>query len=106
MRTFLCGLALILLFPSGAPAQCAAIQQAINALPARGGEVVIPAGTHVCTVPIVIDRNNVVLRGAGAATVLRLANGANAPVLVIGQTSAAPTVERRNIRVSDFTIDG
>jgi Pectate lyase superfamily protein len=106
MRTFLCGLTLTFLFPQAATAQCAAIQQAINALPARGGEVVIPAGTHVCTVPIIIDRNNVVLRGAGAATVLRLANGANAPVLVIGQTSAAPTVERRNIRVSDLTIDG
>jgi Right handed beta helix region len=102
-------LALYLLFPARALAQsptCASIQQAINALPVRGGEVVVPAGMYVCSTPIVIDRNNVVLRGAGAATVLRLANGANAPVLIIGQTAPAPTVTRQNIRVSDLTIDG
>ncbi len=34
MRTFLCGLTFTLLFPQVATAQCAAIQQAINALPA------------------------------------------------------------------------
>jgi hypothetical protein len=38
--------------------------------------------------------------------ILRLANGTNAPVLVVGQTSTPPTATRRNIRVSDLFIDG
>jgi hypothetical protein len=37
---------------------------------------------------------------------LRLANGANAPVLVLGQTQTPPTLTRSNIRVADLTIDG
>jgi len=85
---------------------CAAIQEAINALPVTGGQVVIQAGTFICTTPIVIDRDNVDLRGQGSATVLRLADGANSPVLVLGQTIMYPTMARTNIRVSDLTIDG
>jgi hypothetical protein len=78
----------------------------INSLPATGGEVFIPAGVYTCTKPIVIDRDNVRLYGQGPETVLRLADGANAPVLVLGQTEPDPTVTRHNIRVSDLVIDG
>lgn len=85
---------------------CSAIQQAINGLPASGGQVIIKADTYTCKTPIVIDRDNVELRGEGPATILRLANGANAPVLVMGQLLQVPTVTRKNIRVSDLTIDG
>jgi hypothetical protein len=85
---------------------CQAIQNAINVLPPEGGEVFMGPGTYTCTEPVVIDRDNVKLRGSGAGTILRLANGANAPVLIIGQTLNVPTATRSNITVSDVVIDG
>jgi hypothetical protein len=85
---------------------CEAIQNAINVLPPQGGEVFMGPGTFSCTNPVVIDRDNVKLRGSGAGTILRLADGANAPVLIIGQTLNVPTVTRSNITVSDLVIDG
>lgn len=68
--------------------------------------MIVQAGNYSCAEPVVIDRDNVDLRGQGPATVLRLANGANAPVLVLGQTEPSPTETRRNIHVSDLLIDG
>lgn len=85
---------------------CAAIQKTINQLPAVGGEVRIPEGVYLCHKPIVIDRDNVSLRGEGAGTLLRLADGANAPVVVMGQAIPIPDTQRRHIVVSDLMIDG
>jgi hypothetical protein len=85
---------------------CTTLQNRIRALPAAGGVVAVPAGVHSCRAPIVIDRDNVALRGVGPASVLRLADAAEAPVLVIGQTAAVPALTRHNIVVSDLTIDG
>lgn len=85
---------------------CTAIQHAINKLPAEGGEVVLSAGTYTCTHPIVIDRNNVSLRGAGPASLLRLADNINAPVIVMGTTENIPSHAVRYVRVKDLMIDG
>ena len=85
---------------------CTRLQNAIRALPPTGGLVTVPAGVHVCRAPIVIDRDNVALRGMGPASELHLAEGGESPVLVIGQTTTVPTVTRRHIVVSDLTIDG
>lgn len=85
---------------------CNNIQKAINALPPTGGMVTIRAGTYNCSYPIVIDRDNIDLRGMGSATVLRLANDTNAPVLLIGNKTQDPTLLRRNIHISDIVIDG
>lgn len=85
--------------------ECSAIQLSIDALPAEGGQVLVPAGIHVCTTAIVIDRDNVQLRGDGPASVLRLADHTNTPVIVIGSTAETP-VPRRNIQVMDLAIDG
>jgi len=85
---------------------CADIQAAIDALPPVGGAVLVKAGTYICSGSIVIDRDAVALRGTGAATVLKLGNQVNRPVLVLGQTIANPTTTRRGIRVADLSIDG
>jgi len=85
---------------------CANIQAAIDNLPASGGQVVIQAGTYTCSQAIVIDRDNVDLRGQGPPTVLRLADHANLPLLVLGQTLDEPLITRSNIRISDLTLDG
>ena len=85
---------------------CDSIQKAINDLPAEGGEVRLPAAAYTCTKPIVLDRNNVTLRGAGPGTLLRLADQINAPVIVMGLTENIPSRDTRHVRVMDLMIDG
>lgn len=85
---------------------CDEIQAAIDGLPADGGAVLVEDGVYTCTAPIVIDRDSVTLRGTGPATVLKLGDHVNRPVLVLGQTIASPTTTRRDIRVADLSIDG
>lgn len=87
-------------------ADCIAIQNAIDALPETGGQVLISTGTFTCTTAIVIARRNVELRGQGPSTILFLADGSNSPVLVIGDLTTPPMVTYQNIRISDLTIDG
>lgn len=85
---------------------CEAIQKTINKLPEIGGEVFIPAGVYTCTTPILLDRDNVIVRGEGAATLLRVADNANIPVFVMGQTIRVPTITRRYVQVKNLMIDG
>jgi len=87
---------------------CDDVQQLIKKLPEKGGQVVIPMGTYTCTEPIVIGRDDVDLRGEGAATVLRLADGVNSPVILVGSTDPNPEQlpPVRNVRISDLTVDG
>jgi len=46
-------------------------------------EVVLPAGTYVCSRPVFMSRSRVTLRGQGRPT-LKLADGAESPLLVMG----------------------
>lgn len=85
---------------------CADIQAAIDGLPPAGGAVLVSAGTYLCTGPIVIDRSHVTLRGVGPATVLRLADHTNRPVLVLGQVTRPPLDMRSHITVAELSIDG
>lgn len=85
---------------------CEAIQKTIDKLPSMGGEVFIPAGVYTCTTPIILDRDNVIIRGEGAATLLRVADKANIPVFVMGQTIRSPTITRRYLQVKNLMIDG
>lgn len=85
---------------------CDAIQKAITELPDDGGELVLLPGTYTCTHPIVIDKNNVTLKGAGPATLLRLADNANAPVIIMGLAENVPSRSTRYVRVVDLMIDG
>jgi len=88
------------------PRDCSLIQRSIDLLPPRGGTVTVRAGNYRCREPIVIDRDNVDLRGEGPATVLRVADGANIPVLILGQSVAVPTTLRKGIHVSGLVVDG
>jgi len=83
-----------------------AIQQAIDALPDTGGRILLEAGVFTCTTPIILDRDQVEIQGQGAATCLRLAAGANAPLVILGQPVASPTVMRRHLRLADVHLDG
>src|ERR1039457_2887825 len=67
------------------------IQQALDILPESGGEVVLPSGTFEIRQPIVLQRDHQTLRGSGDATVLRLADGANCPVIILGEPDRKST---------------
>lgn len=85
---------------------CDAIQKTIDKLPSIGGEVFVPAGTYNCATPIILDRDNVIVRGEGSATLLRVADKANVPVFVMGQTVRTPTMTRRYLQIKNLMIDG
>ena len=82
------------------------IQQALDALPAAGGEVDLPTGAIEITHPIVIYRDHLTLRGTGTGTVLHLADNANCPVSILGEAVNDPPVTIRHLLVTGFFIDG
>ena len=84
----------------------AEIQQALDALPASGGEVVLPPGRFEVSQPIVLQRDHQTLRGSGAATVLHLADNANCPVIIMGEPVNHPQQTVRHLRVGGLFIDG
>lgn len=82
------------------------IQAALDALPDGGGTVALRPGVYVVSRPISLQKDNQSLRGAGPSTILRLADNANCPVLVMGTLSNTPARIVRNLRVSDLDVDG
>jgi hypothetical protein len=82
------------------------IQRALDLLPESGGEVVLPPGLIEVRQPIVLRRDHQTLRGAGEATVLHLADGANCPVIILGEPVNNPHFTVKNLRLSSFSIDG
>lgn len=78
------------------------IQAALNAVPAAGGEVYIPAGTYKVSATLTI-KSKTRVRGEGPRTSkLFLANGANADVL----SNADQTNGNAGITIEDLEIDG
>ncbi len=111
-----------------ASTDCRQIQSLIDNAKTSSSQVTItvPAGDYTCQEPIFIERDNINLVGAGKVKI-KLADNANAPVMVIGSrhtkwmkdpktgredfftvtadgSSQIKTV--RNVRVSGFDIDG
>lgn len=94
----------VVILPSGVTS--AEIQQALNLLPEIGGEVVLPPGTIEVRQPVVLQRDHQTLRGSGNATVLRLADGANCPIIILGEPVNRPQSTVKDLRVSALFIDG
>jgi hypothetical protein len=82
------------------------IQRALDLLPERGGEVVLPPGIFQVRQPIVLRRDHQTLRGAGETTVLHLADGANCPVIILGEPVNNPRFTVKHLRLSSLAIDG
>ncbi len=82
------------------------IQQALDRLPTGGGEVRL--GPHVYTIsqPVVLQQDGQSLRGSGPETLLRLADGANCPVVILGQSAIRPVRAVKRLSLSDLAIDG
>lgn len=97
---------------------CESINASIAALPATGGQVVLEEGVYTCAEPIIINRDNIEVRGAGSGkTILRVDNGYALPVIVLGEPKTTrrssrwgmrfyPIKSTHNLRVSGITIDG
>lgn len=86
------------------PDACDFIRQKIASLPLAGGQYRIPAGTYVCNKPIVLNQSHLTLSG-DPGVVLKLADGANAPVIVMGDATTPPRA-LEDIEVSHLHIDG
>jgi parallel beta-helix repeat protein len=82
------------------------IIQALNALPATGGEVVILDGTYNITASINIPKDNVSIRGSGNATTLkRMYNSTNTDS---GSTAKGLITlnEKSGCKIQGLQIDG
>jgi Right handed beta helix region len=82
------------------------IQQTLDALPKSGGEVILPPGKISISQPLVLRRDNQTLRGSGTATILWLADGANCPVLILGEPVNHPQKTVKHLCIADLFIDG
>ncbi|MDB6070636.1 MAG: Pectate lyase superfamily protein [Verrucomicrobiales bacterium] len=84
----------------------AAIANPLEELPPEGGTVFLPEGIYLLKAPVVLDRDNVTLRGAGPGTILRTMDGCDCPVIVMGSTETPVRRITKNLTVSDLTLDG
>lgn len=81
------------------------IQAALDSL-SKGGEVVLGPGSYLIHQPLLLQRDYAVLRGSGSNTVLRLADNANCPVVVLGAAFAPAPKVISHLRLADLVIDG
>lgn len=82
------------------------IQAALNSFSRTGGEVVLQRGTSVLDQPIILEHDNLTLRGAGSDTVLKLADKANCPVVILGTPVSPAPKPVLHLRLADLHIDG
>ena len=83
----------------------ATIQHALDTL-AYDGEVLLAAGQYEISRPLLLQRDGAALRGAGATTILRLADGANCPAVILGPPVDKPKLTVSHLRLSNLIIDG
>jgi hypothetical protein len=95
-------LAIVSLSPNSSQEE---IQRALDGLP-EGGEVVLGPGTYEVHQPIILKHDHQTLRGSGLTTVLRLANNANCPVVILGSPITLPQGTTAHLRLADLVIDG
>ena len=83
-----------------------AINNVLHQFPTQGGTLILGKATFAIHDPIVIDRDDVELRGSGSDTILRLSDHSACPVIVIGSTlTPTPHIVTR-VTLRRLTIDG
>ncbi|MCI0360873.1 MAG: right-handed parallel beta-helix repeat-containing protein [Planctomycetaceae bacterium] len=89
-------------------AQYPSLQAAIDALPASGGEIRLPAGTFEISVPLLITQEDVLIEGAGTATHIKNVNQAGQPAIVIQSPSLAenPRATRWRVQLENLRVTG
>lgn len=89
--------------------QYSSLQEAIDALPAEGGVVIIPPGEFSIDQPLYIGRSDVLIQGSGTATHIKNVNQQGQPALRIGDPrgTQAPANERPwRVMISNLRITG
>ncbi len=104
-----------------ATGNAAAIQTAIDTLPAAGGVVRIPSGSYYVAQKVVdensfskfnsaiyFSKDNVAIEGAGKSNTVLIAHNRATTVLNVGYADLEPVqpVQRINVHVSNLTIEG
>ncbi len=86
----------------GSTDDTAAIQAALNAVPASGATVVLPAGTYMISSTLAIDKDATILTGVGVGSTIRVKNSAlGIDVIKIGNGSTT----RAHCAVRNLHID-
>lgn len=88
--------------PVGSTSAQTVINEAINALPADGGKVLLLEGTYVVDGPIVVH-DNVALEGQGKNTVIKLKDGVPSAVNIIANSDTVNG--NANLSILSLTID-
>lgn len=73
------------------------LQAAIDALPPTGGEIFLPSGSYVLPSTLLLNKDNVCLRGQGSNTIITGPANPNFDLV---------RIERRYCRLQDLQIDG
>jgi parallel beta-helix repeat protein len=84
------------------------IQAAIDALPAEGGVVRLPAGTFEIDEPLLLTREDVLLEGAGTATCIKNVNTSGKPALIVqpAKLAADRKAMQWRVKLADVRILG
>ncbi len=84
------------------------IQAAIDALPDEGGMVRLPPGTFEITEPLVVNKSDVLIQGAGTATHIKNVNTAGKSALILQHPGGGDNrqAELWRIQLADFRITG
>jgi len=84
------------------------IQAAIDALPDEGGLVRLPPGTFEINEPLIVNKSDVLIEGAGTATHIKNVNTAGKSALILQHSSAGDNrkAELWRIQLKDFRITG
>jgi hypothetical protein len=90
-------------------ANFATLQAALDALPAEGGVVHLPAGTFEIKQPLVLARGDVLLEGSGGATHIKNVNAEGKPALILSHPLGAKVKSKDRlwrIQLTNFRITG
>lgn len=84
------------------------LQAAINAVPAEGGELRIPAGTFEISEPLLVTQEDVLIQGAGTATHIKNLNTEGKPALMVRpkDLDQDPEAMQWRVMLSNFRITG
>jgi polygalacturonase len=84
------------------------LQAALDALPAEGGVVQLPPGTFEITEPLVLAREDALIRGSGTATHIQNRNTSGEPALIIRPANypADPKSMQWRVQLADLRITG
>jgi nitrous oxidase accessory protein NosD len=84
------------------------LQAAVEAVPEEGGVVELPAGTFEISEPLVINRPDVLLRGAGTATHIKNVNTEGKPAILLQHPRGTDNrqAELWRIQLKDLRVTG